>query len=62
MYTRRRVITLGQTQSDNFNQMITITNGFYLLIVSKQDNVKVHNHIKALYTPDIFAHNIAIKR
>ena len=31
------VITLGQTESDNINQMITINGDFYLVILSKWD-------------------------
>ena len=31
------VITLGQTKRDNTNQMITITDDFYIVIYSKRD-------------------------
>ncbi len=34
------VITLGPTESDNINRMITVTGGFYLVSISKWDNQK----------------------
>ena len=32
---QRKPITLGRIKIENFNQMIIITNGFYLFILSK---------------------------
>ena len=40
------VITLGHYKSDNINQMITITDGVYLVIFSKWD-IEIWSHLAA---------------